>query len=92
MNEQSAKSILLWGSSWSRRLCWELTAAGFLPQEYDRLFDLPAQGYYAVVLGAAGYRAADDPYATLPKGCCPLEVVVEVCSRFPIDPVRHRLS
>ncbi|URR34537.1 NAD(P)H-dependent oxidoreductase [Thermosynechococcus sp. HN-54] len=51
---------------------------GFLPQEYDRILDLPAQGYHAVVLCAAGYRAADDKYATLPKVRYSLEAVVEV--------------
>lgn len=51
---------------------------GFLPQEYDRILDLPAQGYHTVVLCAAGYRAADDNYATLPKVRYPLEAVVEV--------------
>ncbi|AHB88817.1 bifunctional oxygen-insensitive NAD(P)H nitroreductase / dihydropteridine reductase [Thermosynechococcus sp. NK55a] len=51
---------------------------GFLPQEYDRLLNLPAQGYHAVVVCAAGYRAADDQYATSPKVRYPLEAVVEV--------------
>ncbi|BCX11618.1 MAG: NAD(P)H-dependent oxidoreductase [Thermosynechococcus sp.] len=51
---------------------------GFLPQEYDRLLDLPTQGYHAVVVCAAGYRAADDNYARLPKVRYPLEAVVEV--------------
>ncbi|MFN4278707.1 hypothetical protein [Thermosynechococcus sp.] len=49
-----------------------------MPKEYDRILDLPAQGYYAVVLCAAGYRATDDAYATLPKVRYPLEAVVEV--------------
>jgi len=51
---------------------------GFLPQEYDRVLGLPDQGYHAVVVCAAGYRAADDKYATLPKVRYPLEAVIEV--------------
>jgi nitroreductase len=40
---------------------------GFDPAKFDELLQLPAQGYSAVVLCAAGYRAADDKYADLPK-------------------------
>ncbi len=40
---------------------------GFIPAKYDELLNLTAQGYAAVVLCAAGYRAADDKNAARPK-------------------------
>jgi nitroreductase len=40
---------------------------GFQPDKYDEILGLTARGYGSVVLGAAGYRAADDPYLALPK-------------------------
>jgi nitroreductase len=40
---------------------------GFVPAEFDRLLDLPAQGLASVACCAAGYRSATDKYATLPK-------------------------
>ena len=40
---------------------------GFEPAQYDEILGLPAQGFRAVVACAAGYRAADDKYAALPK-------------------------
>jgi hypothetical protein len=40
---------------------------GFVPEKYDEILDLPAQGYQAVVACAAGYRAASDKYASAPK-------------------------
>jgi len=40
---------------------------GFDPAKYNELLDLETQGYSAVLLCPAGYRAEDDPYATLPK-------------------------
>jgi len=40
---------------------------GFVPAEYNKLLDLPAQGYNAVVCCALGYRAATDKYATAKK-------------------------
>ena len=40
---------------------------GFVPAEYDKVFDLPAQGYASVVCCALGYRASTDKYATLKK-------------------------
>lgn len=49
---------------------------GFQPEEYDRLLGLGALGYHAVVLAVAGYRAADDCNATLPKVRFPVEDVV----------------
>ena len=40
---------------------------GIEPDKYDALLGLPAQGFATSVVCAAGYRAADDKYATVPK-------------------------
>ncbi|NJK59167.1 MAG: NAD(P)H-dependent oxidoreductase [Oscillatoriales cyanobacterium SM2_1_8] len=40
---------------------------GFLPDQYDEILGLPALGYRSVLVCPAGYRAADDAYANLPK-------------------------
>lgn len=40
---------------------------GIDAEKYDEILGLPAQGYNAVVAAAAGYRAADDWLAGLPK-------------------------
>jgi nitroreductase len=40
---------------------------GFKPDEYDKILDLGAKGLASVVCCAAGYRAADDKYATRKK-------------------------
>ncbi|MFQ3680430.1 MAG: NAD(P)H-dependent oxidoreductase [Pseudanabaenaceae cyanobacterium] len=40
---------------------------GFLPDKYDEVLGLPALGYRSVLVCPAGYRAADDPYASMPK-------------------------
>lgn len=40
---------------------------GFDPAQYDEVLGLPAQGYHAVVIATAGYRAADDWLAPLAK-------------------------
>jgi nitroreductase len=40
---------------------------GFDPAKFNEILKLPEQGYAAVVLCVAGYRAEDDKYATLPK-------------------------
>ncbi len=40
---------------------------GIEPARYDEILGLPEQGYQTVVVAAAGYRAANDKYATLPK-------------------------
>jgi len=40
---------------------------GFDPAKYDEILGLPAKGYKAVVACPAGYRAATDKYASLPK-------------------------
>jgi len=40
---------------------------GIEPARYDEILGLAAEGYQAVVVATAGYRAATDKYATLPK-------------------------
>ncbi len=40
---------------------------GIVPSKYDEILGLPALGYKTVVACAAGYRAADDRHATVPK-------------------------
>jgi nitroreductase len=40
---------------------------GFIPAKYDELLGLTEQGYAAVVLCPAGYRATDDRAASRPK-------------------------
>jgi nitroreductase len=40
---------------------------GIEPTKYDNLLGLPAKGYAAVVACAAGYRSAEDKYASLAK-------------------------
>lgn len=40
---------------------------GFVPAQVDEILDLPGQGYSAVVMCTAGYRAADDKYADMAK-------------------------
>lgn len=40
---------------------------GIAPAQYDEILGLARQGYQTVVVAAAGYRAAADKYASLPK-------------------------
>lgn len=40
---------------------------GFVPAKYDEALGLEAQGFTTAVLCPAGYRHADDRYASLPK-------------------------
>jgi nitroreductase len=49
---------------------------GFLPDKYDEILGLPALGYHSVLVCPAGYRAADDPYATMPKVRFPADQVL----------------
>lgn len=49
---------------------------GIVPAKYDELLQLPADGFRTVVACAAGYRAADDKYAMIPKVRFPAEEVV----------------
>ncbi len=50
---------------------------GFSPPKYDEILGLAAQGYASVVVCAAGYRSAEDKYATKPKVRFTTEDVVE---------------
>ena len=50
---------------------------GFVPAEFDKLLDLTAQGYAAVVCCALGYRSAEDKYATVPKVRLPVAELVK---------------
>lgn len=51
---------------------------GFVPAEYDKILDLPAQGLTAVVACPLGYRAADDKYAGLAKVRAPKAELFQV--------------
>jgi nitroreductase len=52
---------------------------GFDAAQFDEILGLAKQGYTAVVLAAAGYRAEDDPSAKLPKvRFSPEEVIATV--------------
>jgi nitroreductase len=50
---------------------------GFMPAKYDEILGLPAKGYRSIVVATAGYRAADDKYATLAKVRYPIAEMVE---------------
>lgn len=50
---------------------------GFQPEKYDEILGLTAQGYSSRVVATAGYRAADDGNATLPKVRYEREEIVE---------------
>lgn len=50
---------------------------GIEPAKYDDLLGLPAKGYATLVACVAGYRAADDKYAALPKVRFKHEDVIE---------------
>ncbi|NET37588.1 MAG: NAD(P)H-dependent oxidoreductase [Cyanothece sp. SIO1E1] len=50
---------------------------GFVPAKYDEILGLNGQGYTTVVVCPAGYRAADDKYASKPKVRYPKEAVIE---------------
>jgi nitroreductase len=49
---------------------------GIEPAQYDKILGLTKQGLGAVVVAAAGYRAASDKYATLKKVRFPKEEVL----------------
>lgn len=40
---------------------------GIDPEAYDKMLGLDKQGYHALAVATAGYRAADDRYAAAPK-------------------------
>ncbi len=50
---------------------------GFVPDKYNEVLGLPAQGYSAVVVCPAGYRAEDDKQAQRPKVRYETEDVVD---------------
>ncbi|MEM8602536.1 MAG: NAD(P)H-dependent oxidoreductase [Cyanobacteria bacterium P01_H01_bin.121] len=50
---------------------------GFIPDQYDEILGLAAQGYHAVVVCPAGYRSAEDKSAARPKVRYPREQVIE---------------
>ncbi|MBY0313625.1 MAG: NAD(P)H-dependent oxidoreductase [Phycisphaerales bacterium] len=50
---------------------------GFDPAKVDAILGLPATGYNAVVMVAAGYRSADDPYSKQKKVRYPAEQIIE---------------
>lgn len=50
---------------------------GFDKDKYDEILGLPAKGYNAVVIAAAGYRADDDAYSAQKKVRFPKEQLVE---------------
>jgi len=50
---------------------------GFLPDKYDEILNLSAQGLTTAVLCPAGYRAAGDNYAAVPKVRWDAEDVIE---------------
>jgi nitroreductase len=52
---------------------------GIEPAKYDEMFGLPAQGFRTVVACAAGYRSANDKYASVAKVRLPAsELIVHV--------------
>ena len=50
---------------------------GFEPAKYDEILGLHTQGFRAVVACAAGYRAADDKCAALPKVRFPASEIID---------------
>jgi nitroreductase len=50
---------------------------GIDTKKYDEILDLPAQGYHAIVVATAGYRAADDGLATMKKVRAPREAIIK---------------
>ncbi len=50
---------------------------GFNPTKYDELLGLAPLGYESVLVCPAGYRAADDKYAALPKVRYPSPEVIQ---------------
>jgi len=52
---------------------------GIEPPRYDEILGLAEQGQQTVVVATAGYRAAEDKYATLPKvRFAPEEVIAHI--------------
>jgi nitroreductase len=53
-----------WVREWAARQVY-IALGNFMT--YDAILDLPSKGFNTIVACAAGYRSADDKYATLPK-------------------------
>lgn len=51
---------------------------GLEPAAYDAILGLEAEGYATVCVCAAGYRSADDKYASLPKVRLPESELIQV--------------
>jgi nitroreductase len=49
---------------------------GIDPNKYDEILDLAKDGYRTAVAAAAGYRSADDKYASTPKVRYPIEEII----------------
>jgi nitroreductase len=49
---------------------------GFVPARYNEILGLPEKGLTAAVACAAGYRSADDKYASLPKVRFPADKLI----------------
>jgi nitroreductase len=50
---------------------------GFEPPKYNEILGFPARGLHTAVVAVAGYRAADDKYATLAKVRFPAKEIIE---------------
>ena len=50
---------------------------GFMPDKYDEVLGLPAEGYAAKVVCVAGYRSDEDKYASIPKVRYPAADVIK---------------
>ena len=50
---------------------------GLEPAGYDEILGLAGSGYATSVACAAGYRSAEDKYASVPKSRFPLEEIIE---------------
>jgi nitroreductase len=50
---------------------------GFIPAKFDEVLGLDSSGWTTAVLCPAGYRSAEDRYATLPKVRFEAKAVIE---------------
>ena len=50
---------------------------GLEPAGYDEVLGLAGSGYATSVACAAGYRSAEDKYASVPKSRFPLDEIIE---------------
>ena len=88
---KSAEEIHLWGAKQAYLAMGNLLAVcadlnidacpmeGFEPDKYDAYFDLKAKGLRSVLIMPMGYRAEDDPFATMKKVRKPIsESITEI--------------